>query len=393
MADPFRPTVSVSPRYEIFYALAALFGTDGGAIGRWRDATVTELPAGFTEKAKAVAPVRILWPLYADALQHEQGLRGLPDVLRAVSDLDPGELQRNILSGVFHDRRHVHALLSGAKSVSEAPPPNPASAGLLKYLGLDPFRKESPAVRVFSELIEKPRKFRDALSSILREFSSEAFAKAWDAMVPEMRRSAERVTGSAHATFRRFTEEAGLPVTFDSAGSALTVRGSKIPIPLSKVESLTVLPSAFNTAGWWARYESEGGKSRMFFPLYEADLIERTIAAVEAPRKRKPVLAGAVNSEAVLNALGDRTRFAIASVLATNPKSAADLSRMFHVSKPTITHHIHALRNAGLIGGPAAGESGLLTINRDVLENLSESLVTRLFTPGVKPALSRTRRS
>ncbi|MDQ3673768.1 MAG: metalloregulator ArsR/SmtB family transcription factor, partial [Gemmatimonadota bacterium] len=110
-------------------------------------------------------------------------------------------------------------------------------------------------------------------------------------------------------------------------------------------------------------------------------------ARLDQPRVRAPK----VNPEAVFRALGDTTRYAIASILARNPTSSAELARSLQVSKPTITHHVQALRAAGLIREISDGGSSRLSLNRETLAALSTAAIENLFSSTARLPLLTTR--
>ena len=63
------------------------------------------------------------------------------------------------------------------------------------------------------------------------------------------------------------------------------------------------------------------------------------------------------------------------------------------MSRPTMSHHVHALREAGLLEEVRGRAGVLLALRRDVLERLSEATIARLFTDRESnPALTTTRR-
>jgi DNA-binding transcriptional ArsR family regulator len=51
----------------------------------------------------------------------------------------------------------------------------------------------------------------------------------------------------------------------------------------------------------------------------------------------------------IMKALGDTTRFAIASLTAKTPLSSVEIAKSLEISKPTVSHHISILSGAGLI--------------------------------------------
>jgi DNA-binding transcriptional ArsR family regulator len=94
----------------------------------------------------------------------------------------------------------------------------------------------------------------------------------------------------------------------------------------------------------------------------------------------------------VFKALGDTTRYAIASVLARTPTTSAELARSLKVSKPTITHHVQTLRAAGLIEEEPSGGSTRLSLNRETVATLSNMAVEQLFSSTGDLTLDTTRK-
>jgi len=110
-----------------------------------------------------------------------------------------------------------------------------------------------------------------------------------------------------------------------------------------------------------------------------------------APRE-KPRATRDINAESVFRALGDTTRYAIASILARTPTTSAELARSLKVSKPTITHHVHALRSAGLITETPSGGSTKLSLSRETVAALSGAAVEQLFASKADLSLGTTRK-
>jgi DNA-binding transcriptional ArsR family regulator len=123
--------------------------------------------------------------------------------------------------------------------------------------------------------------------------------------------------------------------------------------------------------------------------------VEEDGTVSDLPTKHHPattVAHPAINAESVFRALGDTTRYAIASILARAPTTSADLARSLKVSKPTITHHVHALRSAGLIRETPSGGSTKLSLSRDTVAALSGAAVDQLFSATGDLALGTTRK-
>jgi DNA-binding transcriptional ArsR family regulator len=62
------------------------------------------------------------------------------------------------------------------------------------------------------------------------------------------------------------------------------------------------------------------------------------------------------------------------------------------VSKPTITHHIQALRSAGLISEMPARGSTKLSLDRETLGGVSDAAVDQLFSATGDLSLLTTRK-
>ncbi len=94
----------------------------------------------------------------------------------------------------------------------------------------------------------------------------------------------------------------------------------------------------------------------------------------------------------IFKALGDSTRYAIVSLVAKGPLSSADLAERLSVSKPTISHHVHQLREAGLLDEQYRSGAVQLSLKRDVIEKISDVTVQRLFHSDRKIDLRTTRK-
>ena len=85
----------------------------------------------------------------------------------------------------------------------------------------------------------------------------------------------------------------------------------------------------------------------------------------------------------VFKALGDPTRVRLLSLIAAHQGGEAcvcDLTDVFDLTGPTISHHLKVLREAGLISGERRGTWIYYRVHPDVLGRLSAVLV-----PGAAP--------
>ena len=390
--------VLVTPRFDVFYALHSLAGEAPTPLSAWRDNAVSRLPRDFASAAKRVAPVPIFWPLLADALQSTAGAMSFDEILSTITSMPVDELQANIIAGIFHDSAAVQALLSRKRSLRQVLTDDDyPGIELLSHFGLRPYTPKSPAAVAIEALLSDAASYRQELGDVLQKFWSSGFNADWRALERGLRRDASALEASSdQGSIRNLATDLKLPVVMDEAAGVMRTK-SGTGVKFDRIERCYLIPSAFNTRRWWARYEDEGKRVTLYFPVWNGadaansladEMPEDDRASLTAARTRVP----RVNAEAVFRALGDTTRYAIASILARQPTTSADLSRALNVSKPTITHHVQALRSAGLITERTDGSSSLLSLNRDTLAALSAAAVRELFASTGELQLLTTRK-
>jgi len=97
-----------------------------------------------------------------------------------------------------------------------------------------------------------------------------------------------------------------------------------------------------------------------------------------SPLVREPLSAGrAVELARVFKAMGDPVRLRLLSLIASHDGGEAcvcDLSEVFELSGPTISHHLKVLREAGLITGDRRGTWIYYRVRPDALRLASEVL-------------------
>jgi DNA-binding transcriptional ArsR family regulator len=392
--------VAVSPRFDVFYALHALTSEAPTPIQAWRDKAVHRMPRDFWRAANRVAPVPIFWPLLADALQNSAGAMSFDDILSTLRSMPVNELRANIIAGIFPDRSTVDALLARKRTLRSVLTGDRAPSELLSHFGLLPYAPRSPAAVAIDTLLSDPGSYQSELILALERFWQSGFSADWSALEPDLRREAARLKKlSDGESIAQVAAELQLPVTFDEKVGVMRTKSGAV-VKLDRIERCHLLPSAFNTRRWWAKYESTAGRWTLYFPVWTGPAAANALAGGQRPSisARRPAAttrAVSVDAEAVFRALGDTTRYAIASILARNPTSSADLARSLKVSKPTITHHVQALRFAGLITEQAVGGgSSQLSLNRETLAALSAAAVQDLFSStGVLQLLTTRKRS
>jgi DNA-binding transcriptional ArsR family regulator len=385
-------TVAVTPRFDLFYALYALVDDATTPVDQWKTRAAERLPARFAEIAQQVAPRPIFWPLLADTLQKIQGELTFDEIVGTLRQMSATELKANVLSGIFHDKRTVDSLISGKQSIRQVVERNQASASLLTHFGLRPYDSASESARAMSTLLTHTAAFREDLVSTLEKFWQGAFRADWATLAPNLLAAATRMRElEAQLALEDLAQELRLPVEFDKA--AREVRPKNGPaIPYANIERCYVLPSSFNTRRWWAKYETRGDRVNLYFPVFRDGSVGT--ASNREPRRaagREPP-GSKIRAEQVFRALGDTTRYAIASVLARAPTTSAELARRLGVSKPTITHHIQTLRSAGLINEDPAGGPTKLSLNRETVAVLSRVALDQLFSASGDLPLDTTRK-
>jgi DNA-binding transcriptional ArsR family regulator len=385
--------VAVTPRFDVFYALYALSSVAPSTLDAWKAAARRRLPDDFGGMARRVAPLPIFWPLLADAVQSAPGEISFEQVLTTVGEVPAEELQRNVLSGIFHDRATVASLVSQKRNLKAVlGDEDLPGVALLEHFGLRPFDQSSPAVKAMTSLLAKPDAFRDDLILLLRRFWESGFQRDWAALEPRLRADARRIIDlRENPTLGGLGRELDLPLTFDDKTKQARPKNGS-PIGYDHIDRCYVVPSAFNTRKWWTKYETSMGRMTLYLPIV---LVAGSANAVVEERVQTPANApppGALNAESIFRALGDTTRYAIASILARTPTTSADLARSLNVSKPTITHHVQALRAAGLLSETPEGGSTRLSLREDTVAALSGAAIEQLFASKGDLALATTRK-
>jgi DNA-binding transcriptional ArsR family regulator len=385
---------AVTPRFDVFYALYSLTSSAPTQLDPWKAKALSRVPRDFERTAKRVAPLPIFWPLLADAIQSVPGEVTFEEALSTVRDMPVRDLQRNVLAGIFHDRTTVDSLVTRERSLSQLLADGKLPGGeLLEHFGLRPYNPGSQAVSAITMLLSKPKSFRDELVLVLQKFWQSTFQRDWAALEPGLRAESFRMRDiREERSVGDLGRELNLPVVFDDESREIRPRTGS-PIGYDQVDRCYVIPSAFNARRWWTKYESRAQRVTLYLPITTESRAPNTIAeeapdVTDLPTRHHR----AINAESVFRALGDTTRYAIASILARAPTTSADLARSLKVSKPTITHHVQALRLAGLIRETPSGGSTKLSLSRDTVAALSGAAVEQLFSSTGELALGTTRK-
>jgi len=388
----FPVTFAVTPRFDVFYALHVATQNVTSPLEDWRQRAVARLPRDFDRLARRVAPVPLFWPLLADSLQRTPGEMTFDEIVANLRETPIEDLKTDILSGIFRDAATVRALVAGKKNLRQVVVGGKSGGiELLGHFGLLPYVASSDAAKAVNMLLSDAETFRDDLALVLERFWQTGFREDWSALEPEMRADALRSSDlEEEASLQDLAVELKLPVSFDTKAREVRTK-SGAAIAFDRIDRCIMIPSAFNTRRWWAKYETGIGRITLYFPFVRDVTTANRIAAA-ASGTRTAASRSDISAESVFRALGDTTRYAIASILARSPTTSADLSRSLRVSKPTITHHVQALRAAGLIAETPAGGSTKLSLSRETVAAVSEAALEQLFSSTGDLSLVTTRK-
>jgi ArsR family transcriptional regulator, arsenate/arsenite/antimonite-responsive transcriptional repressor len=72
----------------------------------------------------------------------------------------------------------------------------------------------------------------------------------------------------------------------------------------------------------------------------------------------------------LFKALNDQTRREILEMLRSGDKTAGEIADQFHTSKPTISHHLDLLRQAGLVESVKEGQFIYYSLNITMVDEI-----------------------
>ena len=372
-----RFAVSLHP--EVFYALQVLSDPKARVHPRWKARASTRFPA----RRRPLALPGALWTAVPDVLDLDP-TTDFSAILAAFEKVPARQLQEGILAGMLHHRSAVMGLLDRGLPLPEVVAALPrAKREWLAHVGLYPIEPRLAAA--FDRLIRSPETFRSAVVETVRGFWDAVFRETWDELVPALQASvSEKEKLYDTSSFREFLRHTLLPVELDEKRRVLRALRGGYELPLADVGRCTFTPSVFNDSRFWTA-SPDRVPCEPWFPYFEPSL------RPHHDRHEGNLAEPAPDIALIFRALGDTTRFAMASLLAREPRSAVELAAALSVSKPTISHHLHLLRSSNLIHETDHGGSTLISLRKDTLLRLSDLAVDRLFESRKPLALSRSR--
>ena len=363
-------------RFEIFYALQTLTDDDSRVHTLWKNKAKELLPDAFWQAFNTIGDAPVFWPLIADAFQTLDPHSTYEEIFAYLEDLDPAVFQQSVLIGALHNDELVDKLVRGKCTLEEIV----AGASEDKQpwfacLGIYPFSSEAPAAVGLQRLATKPDEFKQAALSGIEIFWRTVFNETWAQAEPQLATSKQvktRIFDSC--SLAEFIQQIMMRLEIDEEERVLrALRGGCI-LPFDEIEAVYVLPSLFNDSRLWTTYEN-GDELTVYLPYFDPSI---GLGNDDAP-DREAFSAPELDPALIFKALGDNTRYALAGLIGEQPRSAAELAKTLKVSKPTISHHVHLLREAGLLDENYAGGSVQLSLKRDVIEALSAAAVGKFF--------------
>jgi DNA-binding transcriptional ArsR family regulator len=72
----------------------------------------------------------------------------------------------------------------------------------------------------------------------------------------------------------------------------------------------------------------------------------------------------------LFKALNDATRRDILAMLQKGDKTAGEIAEQFHISKPSISHHLDILKQAGMVEAVKSGQFIYYSLNTTVVDEI-----------------------
>lgn len=79
---------------------------------------------------------------------------------------------------------------------------------------------------------------------------------------------------------------------------------------------------------------------------------------------------------AIFKALNDETRREILKLLRKQVMTAGDIADQFHISKPSISHHLDILKRADLVTSEKKGQFVVYSLNSTIVDDILQWIIT-----------------
>jgi len=368
----------LSLRYEFFYALQSVLQVESRIHPGWKNNALAKLPSRFQVGTRKLGSSSEIWPAIADTLPGNKPELNMAEMAQLLREQDQRDFQHKILLAMIHSEDIVAALVERRTDLQAALSRLPKTKHeWLTFVGLYPYDAHAPMVGAMEYLLSSPEKFRETVLDVMDIFYQCCFAETWEQLKPQLQRSSEEKERLFRScTFEEFARQALLRIHVDESKELIEAVRGGYKLRYGDITGCYFLPSAFNDRRYWTVLDSPAGSGvYVYFPFFDPSIVVDSQALPPEPRYAEPELDPAL----IFKALGDSTRYAIVSMIARQPTHSVELAKRLSVSKPTISHHVNQLREAGLISEEYRNGCVLISLRRDVLEKLSEVAIKKLF--------------
>ena len=324
--------------------------------------TLTEEPLQTIQTA-ASAPLELMWVMHFVESNHS--CEGTHATLEPLRERYGPELSRLRADGVGQYSTELVVLAHVTGTLRDLDLDrffDRATAALAKPVAVPSLLSESPAERgVVRDRLERLRtdpglrkRYVDLLHALWLGAEPEWRAKGRAATLAEVQRWRSMLDDGA-----AYKDVVGLPRLWPGRPDLDELADSA-----AAAGAMTLNPCWF------------GGKCHII-ELDGTVLAGRSVRRLEPPYRK--VAAEVATS---MKALADPTRLTILLRLAHHPASVTEIARQLKLSQPTVSSHVHVLREAGLLEERAVGRSAELSASEDGVRRLfstAEESMTRLF--------------
>lgn len=385
-------TAEAGLRFELFLALWSLESPRAQRHRGWAKRARLALRAEGRAALGELGGAAEVWALAIDLPVVGPVNCTLAEVTDAIASQSALGFAETLLESALHEVSAARALIADNREPAKIIAALPAKKReWLAHIGLFPFDAGTPMGRTVTRLARDPAGQQQAMIAALNCFWRDVFAADWQVLRPQLERSAVQArrlisSSSWDALAPQLGHHLGLNIEVDSRRRELSALRGGYRLAFKDIARVHFMPSAFNEARFWTVLGGTGRKQRVYLPFFDPAI---TLEGESASSRSIPETDVAL----IFRALGDATRFAIAEAIARRPMQAVEIARLLGLSKPTITHHLHELRQAGLITERTESGAVLLGLAREAVAGLSTAAERRLFERMPGGELKRSRRS
>jgi len=80
--------------------------------------------------------------------------------------------------------------------------------------------------------------------------------------------------------------------------------------------------------------------------------------------------------DSIFKALNDETRRGILELLRQKDLTAGEIADEFHISKPSISHHLDILKRADLVSSEKKGQFIVYSLNTTIVDDIIKWIIT-----------------